>query len=102
MLVRLAVAWTDPFGVSHCAGDLVDIDAVTLAELEEQGVVENMTDPKEAYVGPTGGEDDSYVGPTGTQSDSYVGPTGTDPDGYVGPTSEDPDGYVGPTEEDPT
>jgi hypothetical protein len=102
MLVRLALGWTDPFGVSYGAGDLVDIDAVTLAELEEQGVVENMTDPQEAYVGPTGGEDDSYVGPTGAETDSYVGPTGTDPDGYVGPTGEDPDGYVGPTEEDPT
>jgi hypothetical protein len=102
MLVRLAVVWTDPFGVSHCAGDMVDIDAVTLAELEEQGVVENMTDPKEAYVGPTGNEPDGYVGPTGAEPDGYVGPTGTEPDGYVGPTGNEPDGYVGPTEEDPT
>ncbi len=96
MLVRLATAWIDPFGMSFNAGDLVDIDAVTLAELEEQGVVENMTDPKEAYVGPTGGEGDGYVGPTGTtEKNSYVGPT-EETDGYVGPTEEDGD-YVGPT-----
>ncbi|MFD0593641.1 hypothetical protein ACFQZ4_14935 [Catellatospora coxensis] len=36
MLVRLALAWTDPFGIAHGVGELVDIDAVTLAELEEQ------------------------------------------------------------------
>ncbi len=100
MLVRLAVAWTDPFGVAYGAGDMVDIDAVTLAELEEQGVVQNMTDPHETYVGPTGNEPDGYVGPTGAESD-YVGPTGSEPDGYVGPTGAESDGYVGPTEEDP-
>jgi len=102
MLVRLAVAWTDPYGITYGAGDLVDIDAVTLAELEEQGVVQNMTEPHESYVGPTGNDPDGYVGPTGTHKDSYVGPTGNEPDGYVGPTSSEPDGYVGPTEEDPT
>ena len=42
MLVRLAVSWTDPFGIAHDAGEVVDIDAVTLAELEEQGVVDNL------------------------------------------------------------
>jgi hypothetical protein len=95
MLVRLAVAWIDPFGRPFSAGDVVDIDAITLAELEEQGVVENMTDPKQAYVGPTGGEEDGYVGPTGPDQDGYVGPTGEEDD-YVGPTGEEGD-YVGPT-----
>ena len=95
MLVRLAFAWIDPFGMSHNAGDVVDIDAITLAELEEQGVVENMTDPKGTYVGPTGGEDDGYVGPTSVEKNSYVGPTGEEDD-YVGPTEEEGD-YVGPT-----
>ena len=42
MLVRLAVSWTDPFGIAHDAGEVVDIDAVTLAELEERGVVDNL------------------------------------------------------------
>lgn len=45
MYVRLAVAWADPSGALHRAGEFVDIDVVTLAELEEQGVVEN---PEEA------------------------------------------------------
>jgi hypothetical protein len=39
--VRLAVAWADPGGAVHSAGEFVDIDVVTLAELEERGVVEN-------------------------------------------------------------
>jgi hypothetical protein len=39
--VRLAVDWADPSGAVHGAGEFVDIDVVTLAELEEQGVVEN-------------------------------------------------------------
>lgn len=45
MYVRLAVAWTDPGGTVHGAGDVVDVDAVTLAELEEQGVVEDIDGP---------------------------------------------------------
>lgn len=98
MLVRLAVAWTDPFGMAYGAGDLVDIDAVTLAELEEQGVVENMTEnPKDdGYTGPTGEEGDGYTGPTSTdpKTDAYTGPTGEEGDGYTGPTGTDPDDGV--------
>ena len=41
MYVRLAAAWSDQAGAVHSAGDLVDIDMVTLAQLEERGVVEN-------------------------------------------------------------
>jgi hypothetical protein len=37
--VRLAQDWTDNGGAAHTAGDMVDIDAVTLAELEADGVV---------------------------------------------------------------
>jgi hypothetical protein len=37
--VRLARRWTDGAGAPHPAGDLVDVDAVTLAELEADGVV---------------------------------------------------------------
>jgi hypothetical protein len=47
VLVRLAVEWTDPFGIVHDAGDVVDIDVITLAELEERGVVEPMSDSEE-------------------------------------------------------
>jgi hypothetical protein len=89
MLVRLAVAWTDPLGVAYGAGDLVDIDVVTLAELEELGVVNNMGDPKsEGWTGPTSPEPDGAA-------DSWTGPTSPEPDdgtadGWTGPTSPEP------------
>ncbi len=50
MLVRLATAWIDPAGVVHGVGEHIDVDAVTLAELEEQGVVETMTEPQEKEI----------------------------------------------------
>jgi hypothetical protein len=37
--VRLAQGWTDGGGAAHVAGDMVDVDAVTLAKLEAEGVV---------------------------------------------------------------
>jgi hypothetical protein len=37
--VRLAREWVDGTGASHSAGDMVDVDAATLAQLEESGVV---------------------------------------------------------------
>lgn len=37
--VRLAQGWTDGGGAAYAAGDMVDVDAVTLAELEAKGVV---------------------------------------------------------------
>ena len=37
--VRLARDWTDHGGAMHGAGDLVDVDAITLAELEADGTV---------------------------------------------------------------
>lgn len=40
MHVRLSAAWTDPVGTVHAPGDTIDVDAVTLAKLEEQGMVE--------------------------------------------------------------
>ena len=87
MLVRLAVPWIDPAGVVHGAGEHVDIDAVTLAELEEQGVVENMTDPKGDWNGPDGTEA-TKVDP---QTD-WNGPDGTEPQtDWNGPDSTDPD-----------
>jgi hypothetical protein len=64
--VRLAAAWTDPAGGVHGAGDVVDIDIVTLAELEEQGVVDNGVDGKDpGWVGPgvEEAEDGTWVGP---------------------------------------
>ncbi len=68
MYVRLSAEWADPAGSRHVAGDVVDIDVVTLARLEEQGVVENADDNVEAtWVGPG-------VEQTGTLPPSWVGP----------------------------
>jgi hypothetical protein len=60
VLVRLAAEWTDPFGVDHRAGDVVDIDVITLAELEERGVVQAMSEPEE-WSGP--GEEPEETAP---------------------------------------
>jgi hypothetical protein len=70
--VRLAAAWADPSGAVHDAGEFVDVDVVTLAELEEQGVVENAGEEVERpeYIGP---------GETEEKSPEYIGP------GYIGP-----------------
>jgi len=57
--VKLARDWTDGTGATHAAGDIVEVDTVTLAKLEETGVV------NPAWAGPTGGEKD-WAGPTGT------------------------------------
>jgi hypothetical protein len=58
--------WADPSGTVHGAGEFVDVDVVTLAELEEQGVVENAGEEFEEteFVGPGETEEDSqFVGP---------------------------------------
>lgn len=58
--VRLEKEWTDPEGRTHAAGDTVDVDAATLAELQASGIVGEQT----AWPGPTG-DDKDWVGPTG-------------------------------------
>lgn len=67
MYVRLAMPWADPSGTVHGAGEFVDVDVVTLAELEEQGVVENAGEDFEEteFVGPGESEDEGqqFVGP---------------------------------------
>lgn len=45
MYVRLAGDWADQCGAVHTAGEFVDIDVITLARLEEQGVVESAGEP---------------------------------------------------------
>ena len=40
MLVRLTGDWTDPGGSSHHAGETIEVDAVTLAQLEAAGVID--------------------------------------------------------------
>jgi hypothetical protein len=56
MQAKLIRDWTDPQGVTHPAGSTIDVDAVTLAQLEAAG-----------YLGPTGGG--------GTAATDYLGPT---------------------------
>jgi hypothetical protein len=80
--VRLARDWTDATGAAHHSGEMVDVDAVTLAELEATGVVAAAADKGTDWVGPT--SDPDWVGPT--SDPSWVGPTG-DPD-WVGPTGD--------------
>jgi hypothetical protein len=58
--VRLEQGWTDDGGVNHAAGEMVDVDAGTLARLQAEGVV------GEAGSGSGGGESTEWVGPTST------------------------------------
>lgn len=46
--VRLDREWMDQRGASHAPGDLVDVDAGTLAELEAIGVVAAPAEPRTA------------------------------------------------------
>lgn len=76
MLVRLAASWTDPFGIAHDAGEVVDIDAVTLAELEEQGVVDNV-DGGEEWGGSesVAEEEPGWLGPgVAEEEPGWLGP----------------------------
>jgi hypothetical protein len=86
--VRLAVAWTDPAGVSHAAGDVIDIDAITLAELEEGGVVDEIEElePESTSSTPKEGED-GWIGPgagkpkaeSESAESTWIGPGSKDP-----------------------
>lgn len=91
--VRLEGDWTDPQGNLHRAGETVDVDAGTLAELQAAGLVSE----------PGGAGTAGWVGPTSEGTAGWVGPTGgggEGTDGWVGPTgggAEGTDGWVGPT-----
>ena len=52
--VKLDKAWTDGAGTTHSAGESVDVDAATLADLQEKGIV---SDAKK-WAGPTAAEAD--------------------------------------------
>ena len=49
MQVKLARDWTDGTGAEHAAGDLVEVDTITLAELEATGVVLPPPSDNEEY-----------------------------------------------------
>ncbi|WFE21141.1 hypothetical protein O7621_25325 [Solwaraspora sp. WMMD937] len=60
--VKLEKDWTDSSGVSHGVGEMIDLDAGTLAKLQEEGVV------AEEWIGPTGEKvGTNWIGPTSTQ-----------------------------------
>ncbi|KAB1154478.1 hypothetical protein OG777_16740 [Micromonospora peucetia] len=66
--VMLQSDWTDGSGVSHLAGDSVDVDAATLAALQAQGIVSEQSG---------GGKDGTeWVGPGST---NWVGPGSNTP-----------------------
>ncbi|RIV38436.1 hypothetical protein [Micromonospora radicis] len=69
--VMLQKDWTDGNGVSHLAGDSVDVDAATLALLQAQGIVSEG-----AGTGGGGKEGGEWVGPGGSE---WVGPGSTKP-----------------------
>ncbi|ROT31293.1 hypothetical protein [Micromonospora sp. HM5-17] len=60
--VRLEKEWTDGNGVGHSAGDMIDVDAATLAKLQAAGIVAGES----AEPGSTGGgqEGTDWLGPT--------------------------------------
>ena len=53
VVVTLQEDWTDNDGINHAAGETVDVDAATLADLQASGVVKEGTD----WVGMTGTKD---------------------------------------------
>jgi hypothetical protein len=64
--VRLEQDWTDADGVTHAAGDTVDVDAGTLAELKEAGIVGEEAD---AWAGPTFAGDETADDDAGPAAD---------------------------------
>ena len=57
--VRLAQGWVDGGGASHAAGDMVDVDAGTLAQLESRGIVSSAGEAD----GPRDDADEVWAGP---------------------------------------
>jgi hypothetical protein len=58
--VRLDAEWTDDNGVTHGAGEIVDVDPVTLVNLEARGIVGNLDKGRAG----TGKESTAWAGPT--------------------------------------
>jgi hypothetical protein len=60
---RLEKAWTDSSGATHSAGESVDVDAATLADLQRKGIVKSWAGPtspqpaKPTWAGPTTADD---------------------------------------------
>jgi hypothetical protein len=91
--VRLAQTWTETGGAAHRAGDLVDVDAITLAKLEACGVVtpNDSTEPQSGAIG-------SWAGPTGPDTDKAE-PAGSDSDDVKAADVKTAE-WAGPTDDD--
>lgn len=63
--VRLDAEWTDDRGVTHAAGEMVDVDVATLALLEAQGIV-NSEFPDWGDSGDGKDTANGWAGPTTT------------------------------------
>ncbi|WP_410811013.1 hypothetical protein [Micromonospora sp. 067-2] len=57
--VKLESDWTDGNGVNHSAGESVDVDAATLANLQAEGIVSEQSHGK----GKDGKGPDQWAGP---------------------------------------
>jgi hypothetical protein len=94
--VRLARGWIGYGGTVHRAGELVDVDAVTLAKLEACGVVTpSESAGTQQWAGPTGEDPDeertaAWAGPTGEPDDDDGDKGGDGGSGtWAGPTGDD-------------
>jgi hypothetical protein len=100
--VRLARGWVGYGGMVHRPGELVDVDAVTLARLEASGVVtpSESVDPWAAQPGQPdddertvawspADEDERTVAWSPADDPTWAGPTGGNT-GWAGPTGSDP------------
>ncbi|WP_328344301.1 hypothetical protein [Micromonospora sp. NBC_00421] len=81
MQVRLSAYWTDPDGTVRSPGETVDVDAVTLARMEEQGMVENPDSQSTSDAGTTTGSTakPQKIGPGPTTPPEKIGPGPTAP-----------------------
>jgi hypothetical protein len=81
VLVRLAADWTGPGEARHRAGDLVEVDNVTLAELEAGGFVATEETPKREKPRP---DDEKSTESTGSTTPQQPEPEPDEP-GVVKP-----------------
>ncbi|GAA4216090.1 hypothetical protein [Actinocatenispora rupis] len=75
MYVRLANDWTGPDDARHHAGDLIEVDNVTLAELEAGGFVSTEDTPKRPEQEHEHKSEEDKKQPTGFETDKESGDT---------------------------
>jgi hypothetical protein len=99
--VRLDQDWTDGNGMHHRAGEMVDVDAGTLAQMEQNGSVASGDDldptvTLDRHVGPGGpgegggGDDGGGDEPPGDGEPDTIGGIAVDRVRHVGPGKTGP------------